>query len=70
MMWPALAKVQYERIPPRLPTRALWEQIGVALLLNWVIGPFVSAIQSLSFILLCSSSASDTTSAASRVDQP
>ncbi|GFZ48130.1 Arsenic compounds resistance protein 3 [Saitozyma sp. JCM 24511] len=41
MMWPALTKVQYERIPSLLPTRALWEQVLISLVLNWVIAPFV-----------------------------
>ncbi|ORY26594.1 sodium bile acid symporter family-domain-containing protein [Naematelia encephala] len=41
MMWPALTKVQYERLPELLKTRRLWEQIIVSLILNWLIGPFV-----------------------------
>jgi hypothetical protein len=44
MMWPALTKVQYERIPSLLPTRALWEQVLISLVLNWVIAPFVSGL--------------------------
>jgi len=42
MMWPALTKVQYEKLPEIVTTRSLWEQIGVSLVLNWIIGPFVS----------------------------
>jgi hypothetical protein len=43
MMWPALTKVQYEKLPTMFTTRALWEQLLVSLVINWVIGPFVSA---------------------------
>lgn len=42
MMWPALTKVQYEKLPKIVTTRELWEQIAVSLVLNWIVGPFVS----------------------------
>jgi arsenite transporter len=41
MMWPTLCKVQYEKLTTMFMTRDLWVQIGVSLVLNWVIGPFV-----------------------------
>lgn len=41
MMWPILTKVQFELLPVLLQSRKLWTQIGVSLVLNWVIGPFV-----------------------------
>ncbi|KAK9893190.1 arsenical-resistance protein ACR3 [Cystobasidium minutum MCA 4210] len=41
MMWPVLTKVQYERLPEIAREKKLWYQIGISLILNWVIGPFV-----------------------------
>ena len=41
MMWPALTKVQYEKLPAMVTTRALWEQIVASLVLNWIVGPLV-----------------------------
>jgi len=41
MMWPVLTKVQYERLPSIAKQRKLWYQIGVSLVLNWLIGPFL-----------------------------
>lgn len=41
MMWPPLTKVQYEKLPKIFTTKALWSQIIISLLLNWIIGPFV-----------------------------
>lgn len=38
MMWPVLTKVQYERLPEIAREKKLWYQIGISLLLNWVIG--------------------------------
>lgn len=40
-MWPVLTKVQYERLPEILSTRKIWIHIGVSLVLNWLIGPFL-----------------------------
>jgi ACR3 family arsenite transporter len=42
MMWPALTKVQYEKLPRLFTTKALWEQLIISLVINWIIGPFVS----------------------------
>ncbi|WFD21327.1 arsenicals resistance [Malassezia caprae] len=41
MMWPILTNVQYERIHLLFRTRRIWYQIGLALLINWIFGPFL-----------------------------
>ncbi|KAL7422681.1 arsenicals resistance [Cryptotrichosporon argae] len=41
MMWPILTKVQYERLPSMLRTGPMWTQMGISLILNWIIGPFI-----------------------------
>ncbi|KGB78170.1 arsenical-resistance protein [Cryptococcus deuterogattii R265] len=41
MMWPILTKVQYERLPSLLRNSHIYRQIGMSLLLNWIVGPFV-----------------------------
>lgn len=41
MMWPPLTKVQYEKLPRIFTTKALWTQLLISLLINWIIGPFV-----------------------------
>lgn len=41
MMWPVLTKVQYERLPEILSNRKIWVQIGISLVLNWLVGPFI-----------------------------
>ena len=41
MMWPILTKVQYERLGEIFSARKIWYQIGVSLVLNWLIGPFI-----------------------------
>jgi ACR3 family arsenite transporter len=41
MMWPVLTKVQYERLPTLFSTSKIWLQIGLSVVLNWIIGPFV-----------------------------
>lgn len=41
MMWPILAKVQYEKLPTLFTARRIWVQIGISLVLNWVIGPLI-----------------------------
>jgi ACR3 family arsenite transporter len=57
MMWPILTKgihfaqlglailtflVQYEKLPAMFQTVTLWRQIALSVVLNWVLGPFVS----------------------------
>ena len=41
MMWPILTKVHYERLPMLFKSKQLWTHIGVSLVLNWVVGPFL-----------------------------
>jgi ACR3 family arsenite transporter len=41
MMWPALTKIRYEKLPAIASTSRLWKQIGISVFLNWIIGPFV-----------------------------
>lgn len=41
MMWPILTKVQYETLPRIFRTSRMWYQIGISLVLNWIVGPFV-----------------------------
>jgi len=56
-MWPILTKgqsgnlviamqadlvVQYEKLPAMFQTVTLWRQIILSVVLNWIIGPFVS----------------------------
>ena len=57
MMWPILTKgqsdylvfvtqadllVQYEKLPAMFQTVTLWRQIALSVVLNWILGPFVS----------------------------
>lgn len=41
MMWPILTKVQFERLPTLFKTKKMWMQVGLSLVLNWIIGPFL-----------------------------
>lgn len=41
MMWPVLTKVEYERIPALFQSKQLWVHIGISMVLNWIIGPFL-----------------------------
>ncbi|KAF8960016.1 arsenical-resistance protein ACR3 [Flammula alnicola] len=41
MMWPPLAKVQYEKLPSAFKTTRLWKHIGISMALNWIAGPLV-----------------------------
>lgn len=41
MMWPSLTKIQYERFPAIFRSRSIILQLGVSLVLNWLIGPFI-----------------------------
>lgn len=40
-MWPVLTKVQYEALPQIFSSRRIWVQVGLSLILNWIIGPLV-----------------------------
>lgn len=41
MMWPILTKVPFESLHRTFQTSRLWSQIGMSLLLNWIVGPFL-----------------------------
>jgi len=41
MMWPVLTKANYEKLPSIMLTRRIWLHIGLSVLLNWIVGPFV-----------------------------
>ncbi|KAF9467304.1 sodium bile acid symporter family-domain-containing protein [Collybia nuda] len=41
MMWPILTKVQYEKLPTLFSTSRIWIQIGISLILNWIVGPLI-----------------------------
>ncbi|KAF9007007.1 arsenical-resistance protein ACR3 [Cyathus striatus] len=41
MMWPVLTKVQYEKLPALFSKRRIWIHIGISIILNWIIGPFI-----------------------------
>ncbi|KIM46668.1 hypothetical protein M413DRAFT_440267 [Hebeloma cylindrosporum] len=41
MMWPVLTKVQYETLPAIFSTAGLWKHIGIPVILNWIVGPFL-----------------------------
>jgi len=41
MIWPVLTKIRYESLPAIVSTSRLWKNIGISVLLNWVIGPFL-----------------------------
>ena len=41
MMWPILAKVQYETLPKVFTSRQIWVHIGLSIFRNWIIGPLV-----------------------------
>ncbi|GFZ42346.1 hypothetical protein JCM24511_00061 [Saitozyma sp. JCM 24511] len=44
MMWPILTKVQYERLPQMLRQGHIWRQVALSIILNWIVGPFVSNV--------------------------
>jgi arsenite transporter len=41
MMWPVLTKVQYERLPLIFKRRSIWLHIGISIILNWIVAPFI-----------------------------
>src|SRR5258707_13955117 len=41
MMWPVLTKIRYESLPALASTTRLWKNIGISVLLNWVVGPLL-----------------------------
>lgn len=41
MIWPALAKVQWEKLPELFSSRRLWAHLAVSFFLNWIVAPFI-----------------------------
>ncbi|CAL8467475.1 g7013 [Coccomyxa elongata] len=41
MMWPVLTKVRYELLGGILSSRAIWSQLAISLVANWLLGPAV-----------------------------
>lgn len=41
MMWPVLTKVRYELLGSILSSRAIWGQLAISLIANWVLGPAI-----------------------------
>ena len=41
MMWPVLTKVRYELLGSILSSRAIWGQLAISLVANWVLGPAI-----------------------------
>ncbi|KAK0223497.1 sodium bile acid symporter family-domain-containing protein [Armillaria fumosa] len=41
MIWPALAKVQWERLPDLFRKRNIWLHLAISFVLNWIIAPFI-----------------------------
>lgn len=41
MMWPVLTKVRYELLGGILSSRAIWGQLAISLVANWLLGPAV-----------------------------
>ena len=43
MIWPAMSKVQWERLPVLFKSRTIYIHLGISLVLNWVVAPFIMA---------------------------
>lgn len=41
MMWPVLTAAEFESFPRIMRQRFLWTQIGISLLINWILGPLL-----------------------------
>ncbi|KAG2189344.1 hypothetical protein INT44_004486 [Umbelopsis vinacea] len=41
MMYPVLCKLQYEELPRIFSQRAIWYQLGLSIILNWLVGPIL-----------------------------
>lgn len=52
MMYPILCKVRYETLHHLFRTRALWVQIGVSILMNWVVAPLLMVRLCILFVSL------------------
>ncbi|SCV68586.1 BQ2448_707 [Microbotryum intermedium] len=43
MIWPAMSKVQWESIPALFRSKSIYIHLGISLVLNWIVAPFVMA---------------------------
>ncbi|GAA6023300.1 hypothetical protein JCM10207_006226 [Rhodosporidiobolus poonsookiae] len=43
MIWPAMSKVQWEALPVLFRSRGIYIHLGISLVLNWIVAPFVMA---------------------------
>ncbi|GAA6027781.1 hypothetical protein JCM8097_001714 [Rhodosporidiobolus ruineniae] len=43
MIWPAMSKVQWEKMPLLFTSRTIYVHLAISFLLNWVIAPFIMA---------------------------
>ncbi|GAA6053210.1 hypothetical protein JCM3770_000033 [Rhodotorula araucariae] len=43
MIWPAMSKVQWEKMPILFKSRNIYLHLGISFVLNWVIAPFLMA---------------------------
>ncbi|KDE05394.1 hypothetical protein MVLG_04192 [Microbotryum lychnidis-dioicae p1A1 Lamole] len=43
MIWPAMSKVQWETIPALFRSRSIYIHLGISLVLNWIVAPFIMA---------------------------
>lgn len=44
MMWPVLTKVRYEVLGSIFKSRAMWCQLAISLVANWIVGPAIMVI--------------------------
>ncbi|GAA5905730.1 hypothetical protein JCM6882_000445 [Rhodosporidiobolus microsporus] len=43
MIWPAMSKVQWEKMPLLFKSRNIYIHLGISLVLNWIVAPFIMA---------------------------
>ncbi|BGP40583.1 arsenicals resistance [Rhodotorula kratochvilovae] len=43
MIWPAMSKVQWEKMPILFKSRNIYLHLGISLVLNWIVAPFLMA---------------------------
>lgn len=43
MIWPAMSKVQWEKMPILFKSRTIYVHLGISLVLNWIVAPFIMA---------------------------
>jgi ACR3 family arsenite transporter len=40
-MYPVLCNLQYEQLPDIFSQKAIWYQLGLSLIVNWLVGPII-----------------------------